>query len=264
MAERRAFAGKAPASGDGVTDVADIAIPRGFTTKDFTALRAHVQRIAPAVIARTYNDPDDDPHAATPSAMERYLKAMLDTLVQLALAQGSTALAEHLRASIKQHGQPKLTAVTFRMITEAAQLAAAAPHADHAIGAWLRPRIARLLKGEGIATRGARRILKSTRTQLVALESAHRPRSGARDRQLAAQVAGGPAADGRHRRRLGRARWRAASRGRARRGGAGFCVGAEGRATYLGSPRAASRAARAVGRSRRKPLDSLLLRPGEP
>ena len=51
---------------------------------------------------------------------------MLDTLVQLAIAHGSTVLADHLRASIKQHGQPKLTAVTFRMVTEAAQLAAAA------------------------------------------------------------------------------------------------------------------------------------------
>ncbi|AET95043.1 putative integrase (plasmid) [Burkholderia sp. YI23] len=154
MAERRASSGKATASGNAVTDVADIAIPRGFTTKDFTALRAYVQRIAPAIIARTYYDPDEDAHAATPGAMERYLNAMLDTLVQLALAHGSTALAEHLRASIKQHGQPKLTAVTFRMVTEAAQLAAAAPHADHAIGAWLRPRIARRLKGEGIATLG--------------------------------------------------------------------------------------------------------------
>lgn len=147
MAERRASSGKGTPSGNAVTDVADIAIPRGFTTKDFTALRAYVQRIAPAIIARTYYDPDEDPHAATPAAMERYLTDMLDTLVQLALAHGSTALAEHLRASIKQHGQPKLTAVTFRMVTEAAQLAAAAPHADHAIGAWLRPRIARRLKG---------------------------------------------------------------------------------------------------------------------
>ncbi|MDR5785225.1 site-specific integrase [Caballeronia sp. LP003] len=151
MAERRTSSGKAVASSGAVTDVA---IPRGFTSKDFTALRAYVQRIAPAIIARTYYDPDEDPHAATPAAMERYLNSMLDTLVQLALAHGSTALAEHLRASIKQHGQPKLTAVTFRMVTEAAQLAAAAPHADHAIGAWLRPRIARRLKGEGLATLG--------------------------------------------------------------------------------------------------------------
>ncbi|MDR5769664.1 phage integrase family protein [Caballeronia sp. LZ028] len=148
MAERRPRSEKTVASGETVD------IPRGFTTKDFTALRAYMQRIQPAIIARTYYDPDEDPHAATPGAMERYLTGMLDTLVQLALAHGSTALPEHLRASIRQHGQPKLTAVTFRMVTEAAQLAAAAPHPDHAIGAWLRPRLARRLTGEGIATLG--------------------------------------------------------------------------------------------------------------
>jgi hypothetical protein len=131
-----------------------LTVERGYTAKDFTALRAYVERIAPAVIARTYYDPDADPHAASPGAMERHLARMLDTLVQLAIAHGSTVLADHLRASIKQHGRPKLTAVTFRMVTEAAQLAAAAPHPDHAIGAWLRPRVARRLKGEGIATLG--------------------------------------------------------------------------------------------------------------
>jgi integrase len=143
-----------PTSKSPVSPVAAVAIERGFTTKDFTALRAFVQRIAPAIIARTYYDPDEDAHAATPAAMERHLNAMLDSLVQLAMAHGSSALATHLRASIKQHGSPLLTAVTFRMVTEAAQLAAAAPHADHPIGAWLRPRIARRLKGEGIATLG--------------------------------------------------------------------------------------------------------------
>ncbi|WP_244831983.1 phage integrase family protein [Caballeronia sp. TF1N1] len=137
-----------------VSPVATVAIERGFTTKDFTALRAFVQRIAPAIIARTYYDPDEDAHAATPAAMERHLNGMLDSLVQLAMAHGSSALATHLRASIKQHGRPLLTAVTFRMVTEAAQLVAATPHADHPIGAWLRPRIARRLKGEGIATLG--------------------------------------------------------------------------------------------------------------
>jgi hypothetical protein len=62
----------------------------------------------------------------------------------VALAECAThalCLAEHLRASIKQHGRPKLTAVTFRMVTEAAQLAAAPPHPAHAIGAWLRPQV---------------------------------------------------------------------------------------------------------------------------
>jgi hypothetical protein len=76
------------------------------------------------VIARTYYDPDEDEHAATPGAMERHLTTMLDTLVALALAHGSTVLADHLRAS------------------------------DHAIGAWLRPRVTRRLKGEGIGTLG--------------------------------------------------------------------------------------------------------------
>ncbi|WP_250486203.1 phage integrase family protein [Caballeronia sp. GaOx3] len=111
-----------------------------------------MQRIAPAVIARTFYDPDEDAHAATPGAMERYLSAMLDALV--ALAHGSTALADHLRASIRQHGRPLLTAVTFRRVTEAAQLAALPPRADHAISAWLRPHVARRLKGEGIQTLG--------------------------------------------------------------------------------------------------------------
>ncbi|BDC46140.1 site-specific integrase [Paraburkholderia terrae] len=131
-----------------------LTLERGYTSKDFTALRAYVQRIPPAVIARTYYDPDEDPHAATSVAMGRHLNRMLDTLVQLALAHGSKALADYLRASIRKHGQPKLTAVTFRMVTEAAQLAAMPPHPDHPIGAWLRPRVTRRLKGEGIATLG--------------------------------------------------------------------------------------------------------------
>ncbi|WP_235366145.1 phage integrase family protein [Caballeronia zhejiangensis] len=131
-----------------------ITLERGYTTKDFTALRAYVQRIPPAVIARTYYDPDADAHAATPGAMERHLTTMLDALVALALAHGSTALADHLRASIRQHGRPLLTAVTFRMVADAAQLAAAPPHPDHPISAWLRPRVARRLKGEGLATLG--------------------------------------------------------------------------------------------------------------
>jgi len=167
-----------------------LTLERGYTSKDFTALRAYVQRIPPAVIARTYYDPDEDAHAATPGAMERHLTTMLDALVALALAHGSTALADHLRASMRQHGRPLLTAVTFRMVTEAAHLAALPPRADHPIGAWLRPRVARRLKGEGIGTLG----------ELVAFCNRRGgswwrsiPRIGpgrARDRKLITQAAG--------------------------------------------------------------------------
>lgn len=56
-----------------------LTLERRYTTRDFTALRAFLQRIPPAVIARVYYDPDEDAHAATPGAMERHLHTMLDT-----------------------------------------------------------------------------------------------------------------------------------------------------------------------------------------
>jgi Phage integrase protein len=135
-----------------------VAPPRCYTRTDFAALRAFVQRIEPAVIARRYYDVDDPehaPHAATPEAMARYLAEMRDELVRLALLNGSSVLAEHLKASIKKHGSAKLTAVTLRMVEDAARLAAAAPEPAHGIGLWFRPLIVKRLPGEGIATLGA-------------------------------------------------------------------------------------------------------------
>jgi integrase len=79
---------------------------------------------------------------------------MLDDLVQLALRNGSAALATHLRASIKQHGSAKLTSVTLRMVEQASTLAAAAPSLDHPVGLWFRPLVTKRLIGEGIDTLG--------------------------------------------------------------------------------------------------------------
>lgn len=73
-------------------------------------MRAYVQRVAPVIIARTHYDSDEDSFTATPSAMERHLRTMLDGLVKVAIEQGSPAFAEHLRASVRKHGEPKLTA----------------------------------------------------------------------------------------------------------------------------------------------------------
>ncbi|WP_438397365.1 phage integrase family protein [Caballeronia sp. DA-9] len=131
--------------------------PRTYTRTDFAALRAFVQHIAPSVIAHRYYDPDDrevSPQATTADAMERFLRTMLDDLVQLALRNGSAALASHLKASIKQHGSAKLTAVTLRMVEQASVLAAAAPAADHHVGLWLRPLVAKRLTAERITTLG--------------------------------------------------------------------------------------------------------------
>ncbi|WP_370469721.1 phage integrase family protein [Caballeronia sp. SBC2] len=117
-------------------------------------MRAFVQRIDAGVIARRYYDPDTTPHAATPETLARYLRTMLDDLVQLALRNGSAALASHLKASIKQHGSAKLTAVTLRMVEQASTLAVAAPSLDHQVGLWFRPLVTKRLVGEGIDTLG--------------------------------------------------------------------------------------------------------------
>ena len=113
-----------------------------------------MQHIDAGVIARRYYDPDTTPHAATPETLARYLRTMLDDLVQLALRHGSAALASHLKASIKQHGSAKLTAVTLRMVEQVSTLAAAAPSLDHQVALWFRPLVTKRLVGEGIDTLG--------------------------------------------------------------------------------------------------------------
>ena len=128
--------------------------PRSYTRTDFAALRAFVQRVPSATIARLYFDPETAPHAASADALERYLRAMRDDLVHLAQLRGSSVLADHLKASIRQHGSAKLSAVTLRMVEDASKLAVAVPLATHPVGLWFRPLIARRLTGEGIATLG--------------------------------------------------------------------------------------------------------------
>ncbi|TCF97039.1 hypothetical protein BZM26_33960 [Paraburkholderia strydomiana] len=129
--------------------------PRTYTRTDFTALRAFVQRLPAATIARLYYDPEHSSCAASADAMERYLRTMREDLVQLALLHGSPVLADHLKASIRQHGSAKLTAVSLRMVEQAATLAAAVPLATHPVHLWFRPLIAQRLSGEGIVTLGA-------------------------------------------------------------------------------------------------------------
>jgi len=82
--------------------------PRSYTRTDFAALRAFVQRAPPATIARLYYDPESAPHAASPDGLERHLRAMRDDLVHLAQLHGSPVLADHLKASARQHGSAKL------------------------------------------------------------------------------------------------------------------------------------------------------------
>jgi hypothetical protein len=96
---------------------------------------------------------DDDAHASTPGAMmEHCLRAILDTLVKLAIEHGSPVLADHLKASIRRHGSARLTAVSLKMSEQATQLAVAVPAATHGIGMWFRPMVARYLREQQITT----------------------------------------------------------------------------------------------------------------
>uniref|UniRef100_UPI003BEED182 IS1096 element passenger TnpR family protein n=1 Tax=Burkholderia arboris TaxID=488730 RepID=UPI003BEED182 len=128
--------------------------PATYTRTDFAALRARVQGIPAATIGRRFYDVEGSAVPADADAVERHLTAMRDELVRLALLNGSAALAEHLKTSMRQHGEAKLTSLTLRMIEDAAKLAAAAPAAHHAVALWFRPLVAQRLTGEGIATLG--------------------------------------------------------------------------------------------------------------
>ena len=91
---------------------------RQYTRTDFTALRAFVQRVPAATIARLYFSEDKNGETPTAVNAERYLRAMQANLVALAIEHGSSVLADHLKASTRQHGSAKLTAGTLKMVEE--------------------------------------------------------------------------------------------------------------------------------------------------
>ncbi|MDR5806330.1 site-specific integrase [Caballeronia sp. LZ001] len=123
-----------------------------YTRNHFAALRAFVQRVPAATITRLYFSEDGDGNEATPGWVESFLRRMQAELVELALEHGSSVLADHLKASAKAHGSAKLTAVTLKMVEQAALLAVARPEPAHGVGMWFRPLVARRLKDAGIGT----------------------------------------------------------------------------------------------------------------
>nr|WP_217283408.1 phage integrase family protein [Paraburkholderia sp. NMBU_R16] len=126
-------------------------VPRTYSRTEFTALRARVKGLSIATIARAYFDTE----TTEPLEVERLLRTMREDLVALALREGSSVLTSHLRASLAQHGEVRLTPVTLQLIEEAAgQWATAQPEGDHAIARWFRPLVAERLAGEGIRTVG--------------------------------------------------------------------------------------------------------------
>jgi len=131
-----------------------IALERRYTRTDFTALRAYVQRVPAATIARLYFTEDEEGREATPGWVESYLRQMQASLVSLAIEHGSPVLADHLKASARAHGSARLTAVSLKMVEQAAALAVAPPSPEHGVGMWFRPLIALRLKEAGVDSIG--------------------------------------------------------------------------------------------------------------
>lgn len=63
-------------------------------------------------------------------------------------------LANHLKASARAHGSARLTAVSLKMVEQAAALAVALPSPEHGVGMWFRPLIALRLKEAGVQSLG--------------------------------------------------------------------------------------------------------------
>ncbi len=159
--------------------------PRTYTRSDFAALRAWVQRVPVPAIARLYYDADTydvdtTPYEDDPAALERHLKTMRDDLVHFALLTGSSALAEHLKTSIRQHGSARLTAVSLKMVEAGGQTRRGRADAD----ARGRP----VVSAPDRATTGGRgdrharradRVLQPPRPSLVASRATHRRRARA-------------------------------------------------------------------------------------
>lgn len=101
--------------------------------------------------------------------MERYLRNMLTTLVELAIEYGSPVLTDHLKASIRKHGSARLTAASLKIVEDAALMAVFRPAAGHGIGVWFQPMVARYLTQRSVATVGELAAYCNARRQLVAL-----------------------------------------------------------------------------------------------
>ncbi|HEY2596303.1 MAG TPA: phage integrase family protein [Chloroflexota bacterium] len=129
-------------------------LSRAYSRTDFTALRAFVQRVPPATIARLYSTEDSDGNAPGAGWVTAYLRQMQADLVDLAIKHGSPVLADHLKASARAHGSARLTSVSHRMVEQATAIVVARPDAGAPGGHVVRPLVALRLKGEGIRTLG--------------------------------------------------------------------------------------------------------------
>lgn len=123
-----------------------------YTRADFTALRAWINKLPPERIAHLYYTEDDlealgcERH----SELEARLAAMRDHLIARA-SLANPLVAEALRNARTTERWSRLA---MQYLFQAAEFASTRPQPADSVSAWLKPRIARHLKAEGIRSLG--------------------------------------------------------------------------------------------------------------
>ena len=123
-----------------------------YTRADFTALRAHLNRISLERIADLYYTEDDRDRLgiATAADLRRRLDVMRDQLVQRA-CDSLPHLANAFRDA-RRSGIFSRSAIDY--LVRAADQESATPRPDDSLAMWLRPRVADLLNDQGARTIG--------------------------------------------------------------------------------------------------------------
>lgn len=140
---------------------ANVAIPLGqYTRADFTALRAHLNRLPLTRIANLYYAEDERERLGLhgDANLRRRLDDLCDELVQRA-ADANPALAAALHAA-RRGGRWSKLAIDY--LVQAADQPPRIPQPGDSVSIWLRRRLAGLLQNEGA----------STMTQLITLINA--------------------------------------------------------------------------------------------
>lgn len=129
-------------------DVAS-AIPR-YTRADFTALRASLNKLPIAFIASNYYTEEDLEALGceTLAGLQDRLDAMRDHLVERASVANPHS-AEGLRNARKS---ARWSQVALKYLFQAAEFSSSQPQRQDALSAWLKPRVARHLRNEGVRT----------------------------------------------------------------------------------------------------------------
>ena len=127
----------------------DVATPiRRWTRADFTALRAHLNRLPIERIANLYYTEDDllDLGIETPGDLRIHIEALRDILIQRA-----SVANPHLAEMLRNARQTALwSSKLVGHLVQAAESDSTTPRKSDAVSVWLKPRVAAALHQDGI------------------------------------------------------------------------------------------------------------------